>query len=73
MKNFNEIRTAIKTAQDKLELYDATERACDVYSFRFNESRTYEENAKIAEMSCRWGAAEMLKLAAHREKVLGYE
>lgn len=63
-----EARAAILAAKGSKELYDVIESFSLAAGFRFESDRSYDDNAIRAEGNLMFGMAELLKLAAKREK-----
>jgi hypothetical protein len=65
-----ESKAAILNAKNPAELHEVVESIIDASRFSYNYDLDYADNAIIAEMNLRYGMAELLRLAAKRERAL---
>ena len=65
-----ESKAAILNTKNPAELHEVVESIIDVSRFSYNYDLDYADNAIIAEMNLRYGMAELLRLAAKRERAL---
>jgi hypothetical protein len=70
MKPINQAKTELRACTTREKLINYVEQYCQQAGFRFNPRHDLQENATFAEMSCRWGVAEVLKYAMMLERGL---
>jgi hypothetical protein len=70
MKNLIENRKAILKASSRLELYAISQDVCADGSFHYNESQSYADNARSADLQSKHGVADCLRLCEQRSKCL---
>jgi hypothetical protein len=70
MKNLIANRKAILQATTRLELYALSQDVCKEGSFHYNESASYADNARSADLQSKHGVADCLRLCDQRSKSL---
>lgn len=70
MKDLIANNKAILKAQSRLELYLISQEVCADGSFHYNESASYADNARNADLQSKHGVADCLRLCDQRSKSL---
>jgi len=70
MKDLIANNKAILAAKTRLELYAISQDVCADGSFHYNESASYADNARSADLQSKHGVADCLRLCEQRGKCL---
>lgn len=70
MKNLINNRKQILQATSRLELYSLSQDVCREGAYHYNESQSYADNARNADLQHKHGVADCLRLCDQRSKSL---